>query len=90
MAGRGTDIVLGGNIEKDVQAIEADESMPEADRQAKVAALREHWKQTHEQVKANGGLRSSSPPSATSHAASTTSCAAVRAVKVTPALRVFT
>ena len=57
MAGRGTDIVLGGNIEKDVQAIEADESLSEADRQAKVAALREQWKQTHEQVKANGGLR---------------------------------
>jgi preprotein translocase subunit SecA len=57
MAGRGTDIVLGGNIEKDVQAIEADESLSEADRQAKVAALREQWKTTHEQVKANGGLR---------------------------------
>jgi preprotein translocase subunit SecA len=57
MAGRGTDIVLGGNIEKDVQAIEADESLSEADRQAKVAALREQWKITHEQVKATGGLR---------------------------------
>jgi preprotein translocase subunit SecA len=57
MAGRGTDIVLGGNIEKDVLAIEADESLSEADRQAKVAALREQWKLTHEQVKANGGLR---------------------------------
>jgi len=57
MAGRGTDIVLGGNIEKDVQAIEAEESLSEADRQAKVAALREQWKLTHEQVKANGGLR---------------------------------
>jgi preprotein translocase subunit SecA len=57
MAGRGTDIVLGGNIEKDVQAIEADESLSGADRQAKVAALREQWKITHEQVKATGGLR---------------------------------
>ena len=57
MAGRGTDIVLGGNIEKDVQAIEADESLSEDARQAKVAALREAWKVTHEQVKANGGLR---------------------------------
>jgi len=57
MAGRGTDIVLGGNIEKDVQAIEGDDSLSEADRQAKVAALREQWKQTHEQVKATGGLR---------------------------------
>ncbi len=57
MAGRGTDIVLGGNVEKEVQAIEADESLSEDARQAKVAALREAWKQTHEQVKAAGGLR---------------------------------
>ena len=33
MAGRGTDIVLGGNIEKDIQAVEADESLSEEDRQ---------------------------------------------------------
>jgi len=57
MAGRGTDIVLGGNIEKDVQAIEADESLSEDARQAKVAQLRDAWKVTHEQVKATGGLR---------------------------------
>ncbi|MBD8049418.1 preprotein translocase subunit SecA [Limnohabitans radicicola] len=57
MAGRGTDIVLGGNIEKEVQAIEADASLSEDARQAKVAALREEWKKTHEQVKAAGGLR---------------------------------
>ncbi len=57
MAGRGTDIVLGGNIEKDVAAIEADESLPESERAAKVAALREQWKVDHEKVKALGGLR---------------------------------
>ena len=57
MAGRGTDIVLGGNIEKDVQAIEADESLPEAARHDKVTQLREQWKVVHEQVKALGGLR---------------------------------
>ena len=57
MAGRGTDIVLGGNVEKEVQAIEADESLAEDARQAKIAALREAWKLTHEQVKAAGGLR---------------------------------
>jgi preprotein translocase subunit SecA len=57
MAGRGTDIVLGGNIEKEVQAIEADESLTEAARQGKVAQLREQWKGVHEQVKALGGLR---------------------------------
>ena len=57
MAGRGTDIVLGGNVEKEVQTIEADESLADDARQAKIAALREAWKQTHEQVKAAGGLR---------------------------------
>jgi preprotein translocase subunit SecA len=57
MAGRGTDIVLGGNIEKDIQAVEADESLSEDARQARVAQLREQWKVVHEQVKALGGLR---------------------------------
>ncbi|RQO83805.1 preprotein translocase subunit SecA [Acidovorax sp. FJL06] len=57
MAGRGTDIVLGGNIEKDVAAIETDESLSESERAAKVAALREQWKVDHEKVKALGGLR---------------------------------
>ncbi|WP_090043660.1 preprotein translocase subunit SecA [Limnohabitans sp. 2KL-27] len=57
MAGRGTDIVLGGNIEKDIQAVEADEALSEAARQARVNELREQWKVVHEQVKALGGLR---------------------------------
>lgn len=57
MAGRGTDIVLGGNIEKDAQATEADESLPEQARHEKVLQLRETWKTVHEQVKALGGLR---------------------------------
>ena len=57
MAGRGTDIVLGGNIEKQVQAIELDESQAPDQREARIAALREEWKATHEQVKAAGGLR---------------------------------
>jgi len=57
MAGRGTDIVLGGNIEKEVQAIEADESLSAEKRESRIAALREEWKKTHEQVKAAGGLR---------------------------------
>jgi preprotein translocase subunit SecA len=57
MAGRGTDIVLGGNIEKDLHAIEADEALDETARQDKVAALRTDWLKIHEQVKALGGLR---------------------------------
>ncbi|MFM7025498.1 MAG: preprotein translocase subunit SecA [Limnohabitans sp.] len=57
MAGRGTDIVLGGNIEKQVQMLEADESLHEGERQLRIEALREDWKKIHEQVKAAGGLR---------------------------------
>ena len=57
MAGRGTDIVLGGNIESAVAAIEADESLSDTERAAKVAALREQWTLDHEKVKALGGLR---------------------------------
>jgi len=57
MAGRGTDIVLGGNIEKDIQAVELDESLSAEERQTKVAAMRTDWLAVHEQVKSLGGLR---------------------------------
>jgi len=57
MAGRGTDIVLGGNVEKEVAAIEADESLDEGTRQSRIASLRAQWQQDHEKVKALGGLR---------------------------------
>jgi preprotein translocase subunit SecA len=57
MAGRGTDIVLGGNVEKMVEAIEADEALDEAARQARITELRGGWMADHERVKAQGGLR---------------------------------
>ncbi|MBP6853797.1 MAG: SEC-C domain-containing protein, partial [Rhodoferax sp.] len=57
MAGRGTDIVLGGNIEKLVQAIEADEALDAAAKAAQVSELRAQWTRDHEAVKAVGGLR---------------------------------
>ncbi len=57
MAGRGTDIVLGGNIEKAVAEVEAEEGLDAAAREAKVAALRAQWLKDHEFVKAQGGLR---------------------------------
>ena len=57
MAGRGTDIVLGGNIEKSIAAVEADDSLSEADKQTQIAALRVQWTQDHEFVKSEGGLR---------------------------------
>ncbi len=57
MAGRGTDIVLGGNLEKLIEAVEADESMDTAAKEAEIARLRARWSEEHEQVKALGGLR---------------------------------
>jgi preprotein translocase subunit SecA len=57
MAGRGTDIVLGGNVEKAVAAVEADESLDASTREARIAALREQWAKDHDFVVAQGGLR---------------------------------
>ena len=56
MAGRGTDIVLGGNIEKPVAQVREDEALSDADKDAKIAALRADWQKVHDQVIANGGL----------------------------------
>ncbi|WP_066123524.1 preprotein translocase subunit SecA [Bordetella ansorpii] len=57
MAGRGTDIVLGGSVDKQVALIRADESLSEAEREARIAKVRDDWKPLNEQVKAAGGLR---------------------------------
>jgi preprotein translocase subunit SecA len=57
MAGRGTDIVLGGNMEKMVQAIEADESVDAAAKPGLIEKQRAQWKTDHEAVVALGGLR---------------------------------
>jgi preprotein translocase subunit SecA len=56
MAGRGTDIVLGGNPDPDIQAIRADEALPESEKDRKTATLREAWQGLHDQVVAAGGL----------------------------------
>jgi len=57
MAGRGTDIVLGGNVEKQVQLLEADESVPADEKARRIQQLRDEWAGLHEQVKQAGGLR---------------------------------
>ena len=57
MAGRGTDIMLGGNIEKMVMALEADPALDEAAKAQQIEALRQQWKADHDKVKALGGLR---------------------------------
>jgi preprotein translocase subunit SecA len=56
MAGRGTDIVLGGNAEKQASLIEADETLPAEEKQRRIQQLHDEWQTLHEQVKAAGGL----------------------------------
>jgi preprotein translocase subunit SecA len=57
MAGRGTDIVLGGNIEKMIEAVEAEEGRDEAAKKADIEHIRAEWNNDHEFVKSLGGLR---------------------------------
>ncbi len=57
MAGRGTDIVLGGNVEKQVQLLEADASIPDSEKSRRVQQLHDEWQGLHDKVKTEGGLR---------------------------------
>jgi len=52
MAGRGTDIVLGGSLEAELAALEAQGEVDEATRER----LKAEWQQRHDAVKAAGGL----------------------------------
>jgi preprotein translocase subunit SecA len=56
MAGRGTDIVLGGNVDKQIQIIEADDTMSADDKASRAHTLRDEWQSLHEQVVSAGGL----------------------------------
>ncbi|RJF97732.1 preprotein translocase subunit SecA [Noviherbaspirillum saxi] len=56
MAGRGTDIVLGGNVEKQIQIIEADAGQGDADKQAQSKTLRDEWQSLHDHVVSQSGL----------------------------------
>ncbi|ARP75357.1 preprotein translocase subunit SecA [Bordetella genomosp. 6] len=57
MAGRGTDIVLGGSVDKQVDLIHANEALSEAEKEARIQTLRAEWKPLNERVKEAGGLR---------------------------------
>ncbi len=57
MAGRGTDIVLGGNISKTIEEIEANEALDAAQKQQQIDAVRAQWAKDHEEVTKLGGLR---------------------------------
>jgi len=57
MAGRGTDIVLGGNVENQIKIIDADDSIPDPEKVARANQLKGEWQGLHEKVKSEGGLR---------------------------------
>ncbi|MDE1929223.1 MAG: preprotein translocase subunit SecA, partial [Burkholderiales bacterium] len=57
MAGRGTDIVLGGNVEKQIQFLEEDAALDAAERARRAQQLKDEWQSLHDRVKAAGGLR---------------------------------
>ena len=57
MAGRGTDIVLGGSVENQIKLIDADEALADAEKGARAETIRSEWQGLHDSVKAQGGLR---------------------------------
>lgn len=57
MAGRGTDIVLGGSIEKNINLVMADDSLDAEQKAARVKEIRDAWAPINQQVKESGGLR---------------------------------
>ena len=56
MAGRGTDIVLGGNIKPQIDAINADDSLSEEAKKSEIDKLQQQWQIDHDAVIAAGGL----------------------------------
>jgi preprotein translocase subunit SecA len=56
MAGRGTDIVLGGNPDPEIQAMRADEALSETEKDLRAAKIKEEWQKLHDAVVASGGL----------------------------------
>ncbi len=56
MAGRGTDIVLGGAIEPHILKLREDETLPSAEKESQIAKLRTEWQVRHDAVIAAGGL----------------------------------
>ncbi len=56
MAGRGTDIVLGGNVGKQSSLIQAEDTLSDADKAGKIKTLQDEWQSLHDQVLTAGGL----------------------------------
>jgi len=56
MAGRGTDIVLGGNPEPEIESIRNDEKLNDAEKEKRISEIMSKWKAAHEDVLQKGGL----------------------------------
>ena len=56
MAGRGTDIVLGGNPEPEIERIRSDSDLSDAAKDERITAVQVEWQQLHEEVLKQGGL----------------------------------
>ncbi len=56
MAGRGTDIVLGGSVERQVEVVQAMTDIDQAEKDRRIAELRSGWQALHDEVLAAGGL----------------------------------
>jgi len=56
MAGRGTDIVLGGNPERQIDVFKDDANLGAEDKEQRIKGIRDDWTKLHEQVVAAGGL----------------------------------
>src|SRR5690554_2352981 len=56
MAGRGTDIVLGGNPEPEIAAIRQDDSLTDEEKERRIEAIKAEWQKAHDAVLAAGGL----------------------------------
>ena len=57
MAGRGTDIVLGGGINKKLDEINFDNELSDEEKKKRCDALKADWQKLHDEVVAAGGLR---------------------------------
>ncbi|WP_370747442.1 preprotein translocase subunit SecA [Parasutterella sp.] len=57
MAGRGTDIVLGGGISKALEQIDNDETLSDEQKKANKEEIKAQWQVDHDRVVELGGLR---------------------------------
>lgn len=57
MAGRGTDIVLGGSVDRQVDLVRADPELSDEEKEARIETIRSEWAPANEAVKKAGGLR---------------------------------